>query len=39
MYLFPSAFTARAQTDPTAGTFWHPNPPVYAVKNAIEVEA
>jgi hypothetical protein len=32
-------FYVRAQTDTSAGTFWHPNPPVYTVKQALEVES
>ena len=37
--LFLLGNTVKAQTDTTAGTFWHPNPPVYAVNHAIEVES
>ncbi|WP_159466988.1 hypothetical protein [Dyadobacter sp. 3J3] len=37
LFLFP--FCLSAQTDTSAGTFWHPNPPVYAVKQALEVES
>ena len=28
-----------AQSDPSPGTFWHPNPRNYAVKQALEVES
>ena len=28
-----------AQSDTSAGTFWHPNPPNYTVKHAIEIES
>ena len=34
-----AAFCASAQTNTSTGTFWHPNPPVYAVKQALEVES
>lgn len=34
-----AALTTTAQTGRSAGTFWHPNPPVYAVKQALEVES
>lgn len=37
--LFFVLFQVRAQTDTSAGTFWHPNPPVYAVSQALEVES
>jgi hypothetical protein len=34
-----TATTLLAQTDSSPGTFWHPNPRRYAVKQALEVES
>lgn len=32
-------FHCTAQTDTCKSTFWHPNPPAYEVKQALEVES
>ncbi|GLU56917.1 hypothetical protein [Dyadobacter frigoris] len=39
LMLFFAIFNVSAQNDTSAGTFWHPNPAVYTVKHALEVES
>jgi hypothetical protein len=39
IFLVHCTINLFAQNDTTDGTFWHPNPPNYAVKQAIEIES
>ncbi|NIJ52595.1 hypothetical protein [Dyadobacter arcticus] len=37
--LFVATCNVSAQNEPSTGTFWHPNPAVYDVKHALEIES